>query len=44
MKSLFFSGEGLVCRFSGKGKLWIQTRSLDSFLGAIAPMLSKKSN
>ena len=26
-KSLFFSGEGFVCRFSGKGKLWIQTRS-----------------
>lgn len=26
-KSLFFSGEGFVCRFSGKGKLWVQTRS-----------------
>ena len=26
-KSLFFSGEGFVCRFSGKGTLWIQTRS-----------------
>ncbi len=26
-KSLFFSGEGFVCRFSGKGKVWIQTRS-----------------
>jgi uncharacterized protein (TIGR00266 family) len=25
-KSLFFSGEGLVCRFSGEGKVWIQTR------------------
>ena len=25
-KSLFFSGEGFVCRFSGKGKVWIQTR------------------
>jgi len=23
MKSLFFSGEGLVCRFSGSGKVWI---------------------
>lgn len=26
LKALFLSGEGLVCRFSGKGKLWIQTR------------------
>ncbi|HUO84114.1 MAG TPA: TIGR00266 family protein [Thermoanaerobaculia bacterium] len=30
-KSLFFSGEGLVCRFSGKGKLWIQTRQVPAF-------------
>lgn len=27
-KSLFFSGEGLVCRFSGKGKVWVQTRAV----------------
>ena len=32
-KSLFFSGEGLVCRFSGKGKIWIQTRAVSSFAG-----------
>lgn len=31
-KSLFFSGEGLVCRFSGKGKVWIQTRSPAAFV------------
>lgn len=30
-KSLFFSGEGLVCRFSGKGKVWIQTRAIGAF-------------
>ena len=30
-KSLFFSGEGLVCRFSGQGQLWIQTRKVPSF-------------
>lgn len=30
-KSLFFSGEGFVCRFSGKGKIWIQTRSVGAF-------------
>ncbi len=27
-KSLFFSGEGFVCRFSGKGKVWVQTRTV----------------
>jgi len=32
-KSLFFSGEGLVCRFSGEGKVWIQTRSSAAFVG-----------
>ena len=30
-KSLFFSGEGFVCRFSGSGKVWIQTRSAQAF-------------
>ncbi|VUD53398.1 hypothetical protein TDB9533_01826 [Thalassocella blandensis] len=30
-KSLFFSGEGFVCRFTGKGKVWIQTRSASAF-------------
>lgn len=30
-KSLFFSGEGLVCRFSGKGTVWIQTRKINRF-------------
>ena len=27
LKSLFFSSEGLVCEFSGNGRLWIQTRN-----------------
>ncbi|MGH8494129.1 MAG: TIGR00266 family protein, partial [Moraxellaceae bacterium] len=31
-KSLFFSGEGLVCRFKGKGKVWIQTRTSAAFV------------
>ncbi len=30
-KSLFFSGEGLVCKFSGQGKVWIQTRKIGAF-------------
>ena len=31
-KSLFFSGEGFVCRFRGKGKVWIQTRNAQAFV------------
>ncbi|MFL0808981.1 MAG: TIGR00266 family protein [Agarilytica sp.] len=31
-KSLFFSGEGFVCRFSGQGKVWIQTRGTAAFV------------
>jgi uncharacterized protein (TIGR00266 family) len=36
-KSLFFSGEGLVCRFSGTGRVWIQTRKLGAFAGWVLP-------
>jgi uncharacterized protein (TIGR00266 family) len=41
IKSLFFSGEGLVCEFSGHGRLWMQTRnpaSLASFLHPFRPV------
>ena len=44
LKSLFFSGEGLVCEFSGTGRLWVQTRnasSLASFLHPFRPTKSK---
>jgi uncharacterized protein (TIGR00266 family) len=30
-KSFIFGGEGLVCSFSGRGKLWIQTRNAAGF-------------
>ncbi len=42
-KSLFFSGEGLVCRFTGKGKVWIQTRKIQPFIGWVNPFRPKKS-
>jgi len=32
LKSFFFGGEGLVCRFTGQGKVWVQTRQVSSFL------------
>ena len=44
MKSLLLSGEGLVCKFRGAGKLWLQTRSFDSFLGEILPHVQRASN
>jgi|TARA_B100001971_G_C18196610_1_gene541861 uncharacterized protein (TIGR00266 family) len=37
MKSLFFSGEGLVCRFTGQGRLWVQTRQLPSLAWWVHP-------
>lgn len=33
IKSFLFGGEGLVCRFAGRGKVWIQTRDVHPFLG-----------
>ncbi len=36
-RSLFLSGEGLVCRFSGQGKLWIQTRQAPAFAHWLEP-------
>ena len=36
-KSLFFSGEGFVCRFSGKGKVWIQTRTVQALTSWLHP-------
>ncbi|MGE0784120.1 MAG: TIGR00266 family protein [Sandaracinaceae bacterium] len=45
LKSLFFSGEGLVCNFQGQGRLWMSTRnpsSLAHFVNAYRPV--KRSN
>jgi hypothetical protein len=39
MKSTLFSGEGLVCKFSGSGTVWLQTRSQDAFLSWLVPQL-----
>ncbi len=44
-KSLFFSGEGLVCRFRGRGKIWMQTKkpaALVAWADAFRPV--QKSN
>ncbi|HET6346279.1 MAG TPA: TIGR00266 family protein [Myxococcota bacterium] len=46
VKTFLFGGEGLVCRFSGVGKLWVQTRAVPPFLRFVHPFrpVRKKSN
>jgi len=44
LKSLFFSSEGLVCEFSGRGRLWIQTRNAPSIAAFLHPFRRVKSN
>ncbi len=39
LKSTLFSGEGLVCEFTGPGTVWLQTRSPDAFISWLAPNL-----
>lgn len=43
-KSLFFSGEGLVCQFSGEGKIWIQTRKVAPVVSWAWPFRPQKKN
>jgi uncharacterized protein (TIGR00266 family) len=37
LKSLFLSGEGLVCEFQGQGRLWLQTRNPNSLAAFLHP-------
>lgn len=43
-KSTLLGGEGLVCEFSGHGRLLIQSRSEEAFLGWLMPHIPSKSN
>lgn len=44
VKSTLFSGEGLVCTFTGPGSVFLQTRSEDSFLSWLIPHLPKSNS
>ena len=47
LKASLLSGEGVVCRFSGRGRLWFQTRSpsaLASFLNPFRKIKPKSNN
>lgn len=43
-KSLFFSKEGLVCRFTGTGKVWVQTHKVPSLVSWVNPFRPAKSS
>lgn len=43
-KSLFLSQEGLICRFSGQGKVWVQTRKVAALGSWVYPFRRVKSN
>ena len=43
-KSLFFSGEGLVCRFRGQGTVWIQTRRVPALASWVYPYRPQSNN
>ncbi len=44
LKSLFLSGEGLVCDFQGKGTVYLQTRNPGAFAGWIHPFRRVKES
>jgi uncharacterized protein (TIGR00266 family) len=43
-KSTFFSGEGLVCDLTGPGRIYLQTRSQEDFLGWLIPKLPTQNS
>jgi uncharacterized protein (TIGR00266 family) len=43
-KSTLFSGEGLVCDLTGPGRIYLQTRSQEDFLGWLIPKLPTQNN
>ena len=43
-KATLLSGEGLVCLFNGKGKLWIQSRNPKAFGAAVAAKLPPRES
>ncbi len=42
MWSSLASGEGLVCRFRGQGRVWYQTRNLSAFAQILSGLVGEK--
>lgn len=38
----FLGGEGLVCKFSGRGKIWCQSHHAPAFGGLVGPLLRER--
>lgn len=43
-KTTLLGGEGIVTRFTGPGRVWLQTRSPQDLLGWLIPRLPRQSN
>jgi uncharacterized protein (TIGR00266 family) len=41
VKSFLFSGEGLVCEFSGRGTVYMQSRNIDALVSWLSPLLPR---
>jgi uncharacterized protein (TIGR00266 family) len=44
LRTGILGGEGLVCRFQGEGRLWVQSRNLYALLNFLNPFRPTKSN
>ncbi|WP_199194012.1 AIM24 family protein [Pleurocapsa sp. CCALA 161] len=44
LKTGIFGGEGFVCRFSGEGRLWIQSHNLSPLINFLNPFRPTKSD
>ncbi|HHP7229374.1 MAG TPA: TIGR00266 family protein [Xenococcaceae cyanobacterium] len=44
LRTGIFGGEGLVCRFSGEGRLWVQTRNINPLLNFLNPFRPTKND
>lgn len=44
LKTGIFGGEGLVCRFSGEGSLWIQSHNISPLINFLNPFRPTKSS
>ena len=44
LRSLLLGGEGLVMKFRGQGRVWVQTRDLASLAGKLIPFLPSGNN
>jgi uncharacterized protein (AIM24 family) len=44
VKSFLMGGEGLVCHFNGRGRVWVQARQLSSWLSWVQPFRPVKQS